>query len=55
MKLAIAGAIAVALASAAYAEPVKVKVANGSLVGDLADGVASYKGIPFAAPPVGET
>lgn len=54
MKLTIACAVAIALAGAAYAEPVKAKVANGALAGDLADSVASYKGIPFAAPPVGD-
>jgi len=55
MRLAVAGAIALVLAGAAYAEPVKAKTANGVVVGDLAaDGVASYKGVPFAAPPVGE-
>ncbi len=54
MKIAIACAVAIALSGAAYAESVKAKVANGVLAGDLAEGVASYKGIPFAAPPVGE-
>ena len=54
MKLALAGAIALAFAGAAYAEPVKAKTANGVVVGDLAAGIASYKGIPFAAPPVGD-
>jgi para-nitrobenzyl esterase len=56
MKLAAAGAIALALASisSAWAEPVKAKTASGVVVGDLADGIASYKGIPFAAAPVGD-
>lgn len=54
MKLAIACVLAAAFAGAAYAEPVKAKVASGVLAGDLADGVASYKGVPFAAPPIGD-
>jgi para-nitrobenzyl esterase len=56
MKLAVAGAVALALAGigSARAEPVKAKTASGVVVGDLADGIASYKGIPFAAAPVGD-
>jgi len=56
MKLALAGAVALALAGvgSAWAEPVKAKTASGVVVGDLADGIASYKGIPFAAAPVGD-
>lgn len=59
MKLALAGALALAMAGAAitgsaWAEPVKATVASGVVVGDLADGIATYKGVPFAAPPVGD-
>lgn len=39
-------------AAAQTAGPV-VKVENGQLRGNAAEGVASWKGIPFAAPPVG--
>src|SRR3990170_7870690 len=34
--------------------PTIVRVDAGELEGVVADGVTSYKGIPFAAPPVGE-
>ena len=39
-------------ASAQSAAPV-VKVATGALSGAVEDGIASWKGVPFAAPPVG--
>jgi para-nitrobenzyl esterase len=58
MKPLFAGALALTLicaaAGAAQAEPVKLKIAQGVLVGDQAAGVASFRGIPFAAPPVGD-
>ncbi|WP_158915626.1 carboxylesterase/lipase family protein [Caulobacter sp. S45] len=54
LKTACLGATSVlALAGAACAEPVKAVVDSGALVGEVADGVATFKGIPFAAPPVG--
>ena len=35
-------------------EPVKVACENGVMLGKSADGVASFKGVPYAKPPVGE-
>lgn len=40
--------------SAAQQTPPVVRVDSGELQGVVADGVVSYKGIPFAAPPVGD-
>jgi len=42
-----------AMAAAAQAEPAKVKVETGVLVGEAKDGVAVYRNIPFAAAPIG--
>ena len=56
MKSAIAGLIAVtalALSGPATAAPDRVRIDAGTLVGDQADGVRVFKGIPFAKPPVG--
>ena len=40
--------------AAAQQTPAVVRVDSGELQGVVDDGVASYKGVPFAAPPVGE-
>ncbi|MGN6376008.1 MAG: carboxylesterase/lipase family protein [Sphingomonas sp.] len=50
--LAFAGLFGASAAAAQTASPV-VADANGKLRGTIEDGVASWKGIPFAAPPVG--
>ena len=52
----LGGALALAVATTAFAQtagPV-VRIKQGSLAGASADGAASYLGIPYAAPPVGD-
>ncbi len=47
-------AAAFAIAPFALSQIQTVKVTGGQLQGVVADGVTSFKGIPFAAPPVGD-
>ena len=47
-------ALGLAAAGAAQAAPDVVKIAQGTLQGTASDEVESFKGIPFAAPPVGD-
>ena len=47
-------ALAVAVSGFAFAANDTIKVDGGVISGTTADGVRSFKGIPFAAPPVGE-
>jgi para-nitrobenzyl esterase len=44
----------VASAPVGPANPARVKIENGMLRGTVESGVVSWKGIPFAAPPVGD-
>jgi para-nitrobenzyl esterase len=56
MRTALAGLIAlaaIAFGGPAAAAPDRIRIDSGNLVGDQADGVRSFKGIPFAKPPVG--
>ena len=41
-------------ASSRATDPIKVACENGVMLGKSADGVVSFKGVPFAKPPVGE-
>src|SRR5207302_2821022 len=49
---ATTGSPAAGVSSAAQQTPPVVRVDSGHLQGVVEDGVVSYKGIPFAAPPV---
>jgi len=51
-RASIAVAIAVLIAQAAIAAP-KVATTGGTLVGEQANGVNVFKGVPYAQPPVG--
>lgn len=52
----LAGALVLGLCAAtvASAQIAEVSVSGGRVAGVVAEGVASFKGVPFAAPPVGE-
>lgn len=52
-RLVLAAAF-LALAASARAAPDSAKIAQGALHGAVGGAVASFKGIPFAAPPVGD-
>jgi para-nitrobenzyl esterase len=58
MKRTLVVSIAMALALAAFgpramAQITRVRVAGGTISGTVVDGLSEFKGIPFAAPPVG--
>ena len=51
--LLIAALAALPLAASAASFPAQVRIDSGALAGAASDGVLSFKGVPFAAPPVG--
>ena len=49
----LASIVVMAVQPANAGEPIRVRVQSGVLVGTLDGGVESFKGVPYAAPPVG--
>src|SRR6185312_1782673 len=49
----IAALAALPLAAHAASFPTEVKIDSGAIAGSVSDGVLSFKGVPFAQPPVG--
>ena len=54
LRTLIAAAITLAVAGSAAASPDSAKVAQGQLHGAVSGSVASFKNVPFAAPPMGD-
>ena len=52
--LATLGLLALAPAAQSAEDSASVRIESGLVAGVVSDGVARYKGIPYAAPPVGE-
>lgn len=54
MRWAAGLAAALAVATPAFAAPAKVATTSGVLVGEAADDMVVFRGVPYAAPPVGD-
>ena len=54
IRLIWSACLASALSGAVAAPPDTIKVDGGQISGVLTDGVRSFKGIPFAAAPIGD-
>ena len=52
--IVMAAALAIAVAAPGTAQIPTAKVTGGTVQGTVADGLSTYLGIPFAAPPVGD-
>jgi len=53
-RVVVAALFALIACSPALAQSVEVKIAQGTLSGGTEDQIASFKNIPFAAPPIGK-
>ena len=53
-NMLLAAATAVTVPQAALAQSTEVVIDSGAISGSAADGVVSWKGIPFAEPPLGD-
>src|SRR5438045_7596327 len=54
MKRVLLAPAAFLFAASAYAQVREADVTGGKVTGIAANGIASFKGIPFAAPPTGD-
>src|SRR5689334_4412174 len=50
----MAALVLVAAPASRAADSVRARVQGGTLVGTVTDGVKAFKGIPYAAPPIGK-
>ena len=53
-KILIAAVLISAFSQIAFSQIQTVKVTGGEVQGVVAEGISIFKGIPFAAPPVGD-
>ena len=53
-RLLVAGVIALAMPIAGWAQAPTVSSTGGMLQGTVVDGISVFRGVPYAAPPVGD-